>query len=194
MNVSGLLWNEAQSGSNRYGLSANYAELTDRFIAGLIEAGTAEVHLITHVASPQQGAWDNDAPAVDRLAAKYPTAIRVADFRGPSEAKSYISGLDFLVAGRMHACIAAFSSGVPVVPIAYSRKFAGLFDLVGYPWRVPVSGRSTDEALAYLEEALERRSELAADVAAGMARVAPLIDAYTAELQSFFAGVMAGRA
>jgi polysaccharide pyruvyl transferase WcaK-like protein len=27
----------------------------------------------------------------------------------------------------MHACIAAFSSGVPVFPLAYSRKFNGLF-------------------------------------------------------------------
>jgi hypothetical protein len=33
----------------------------------------------------------------------------------------------------MHACIAALSSGVPVLPIAYSRKFRGVFGSLGYP-------------------------------------------------------------
>ncbi len=34
----------------------------------------------------------------------------------------------------MHACIAAISSGVPVFPMAYSRKFNGLFcDTLQYP-------------------------------------------------------------
>ena len=41
--------------------------------------------------------------------------------------------MNFFVGARMHACIAAFSSGVPTVPMAYSRKFTGLFtETLGY--------------------------------------------------------------
>jgi len=48
-------------------------------------------------------------------------------FYSPVEAKSYISGLDLLVELRMHFCIAAYSSGVPVFPLAYSQTFKGHF-------------------------------------------------------------------
>jgi polysaccharide pyruvyl transferase WcaK-like protein len=114
----------------------------------------------------------------------FPTTIRVANFNGPSEAKSYISGLDFLVAGRMHACIAAFSAGVPVVPVAYSRKFSGLFGMLDYRWMVPVTGLDTDDALAYLNSCLDRRSDLASDVATGMTKVRALLDVYRLELSA----------
>jgi polysaccharide pyruvyl transferase WcaK-like protein len=40
--------------------------------------------------------------------------------------------MDFFMGARMHACIAALSSGVAVAPMAYSRKFAGLFGSIGY--------------------------------------------------------------
>ena len=68
------------------------------------------------------------------LRARYPRAIVAPAFRTPVEAKSYIAGMDFFAGARMHACIAAVSSGVPVYPLAYSRKFNGLFvETLGYP-------------------------------------------------------------
>jgi polysaccharide pyruvyl transferase WcaK-like protein len=112
--------------------------------------------------------------------------IRVPDFPDPSEVKSYISGLDFLIAGRMHACIAAFSSGTPVVPVAYSRKFTGLFGMLGYQWLVPVRGVDEEGAHAFLMDSLARRAELASDMSVGMAKVGGLIDAYRAELRQLF--------
>lgn len=186
VNVSGLLFHEAETGSNRFGLDIDYAKLTRDFLRDLTSRSDLEVHLVTHATSSTI-AYDDDARIADRLAAEYPTAIRVADFPGPCEAKSYISGLDFLVAGRMHACIAAFSSGTPVVPIAYSRKFSGLFGMLGYPWLVPVKGASTEEALAYLHNALEHRGELERATAEGMTKVAALLDAYRVQLKALFA-------
>src|SRR3546814_5142573 len=71
-----------------------------------------------------------------------------------------MSSLDYLVAGRMHACIAAFSSGTPVMPVAYSRKFSGLFGTLGYDFLLPVRGMDTQAALDFLMEGLgKRRSE-----------------------------------
>jgi colanic acid/amylovoran biosynthesis protein len=181
VNVSGLLFNEAQAGSNRFGLSANYANLMRRFIAGLVARPEIEVHLIAHVVSKDIDP-DDDWRLADRLHEEFPQTVRVPNFDGPCEAKSYISSLDFLVAARMHACIAAFSSGVPVVPVAYSRKFSGLFGLLDYSWLVPVQGLDDDEALAFINDCLERRATLTADTARGMAKVSDLLAVYKAEL------------
>jgi polysaccharide pyruvyl transferase WcaK-like protein len=185
VNVSGLLFNEAESGKNRFGLDVDYAELMRGLIGRLIARSDVEVHLVAH-ATARDYPWDDDARIADRLASEFPQAIRVPNFDSPSAAKSYISGLDFLVAGRMHACIAAFSAGVPVVPVAYSRKFSGLFGMLGYGWMVPVTGTDTAAALAYTEDCLDRRDALAADEAKGMAKVAALLDAYRAELRVLF--------
>ena len=185
VNVSGLLFNEAESGRNRFGLSVDYASLMRRLIRDLLDRSDVEVHLITH-ALHAADAWDDDARVADRLAQEYPGTIRVADFTGPSEVKSYISGLDFLIAGRMHACIAAYSSGTPVVPVAYSRKFAGLFGMLGYKWLVPVQGVGDNEAHAFLLSCLERRDELRRDALEGMLKVDALLVAYRVELRKFF--------
>jgi polysaccharide pyruvyl transferase WcaK-like protein len=181
VNVSGLLFSEAESGSNRFGLSANYATVMRRFIAGLVQRPDVEVHLIAHVVSRDVDP-DDDWRLADRLHAEFPQTVRVPNFDGPCEAKSYISSLDFLVAARMHACIAGFSSGVPVVPVAYSRKFSGLFGLLDYSWLVPVQGLDDDQALAFLNDCLARRETLVADTATGMAKVSDLLAVYRAEL------------
>lgn len=185
INISGLLFNEAMAGTNRFGLDANYAELMRKLIAWLQETG-AEVHLFAHVRTIDQS-WDDDACVTDQLAQEFPNTIRVPDFDGPCEAKSYISGLDFVVSARMHACIAAVSSGTPVVPIAYSRKFSVVFGVVGYPWLIDTTGKTTDEALAYIEDCIARRDQLATDCLGALERAGPFLDVYHRELKDFLA-------
>lgn len=193
VNVSGLLFNGGYSGANEFGMQVDYADYSRRLIAAFLDRGVA-VRLVCHVNSdtlPQ----DDDRRVADRLAAEFPAAQRAPDFASPSEAKSYISGLDFLVSGRMHACIAAFSTGVPVAPVAYSRKFAGLFEgVLGYPHIVPVTGMSTDEALAFTLSAFDRRTALKADIEAGMRGVESLLDVYRGELSALFTRVAKGHA
>lgn len=192
VNVSGLLLGDAEQGQNRFGLSFNYAELTRRFVAELSERPEVEVHLLAHATADYRA--DDDGWAVDQIAAEFPNAIRAPDFPGPSEAKSYISSLDFLTAARMHACIGAFSSLTPVAPVAYSRKFRGVFGQLNYPWYVDTQGMDTDQALAFLLDCLGRRQELGAAAAAGMQQVGPLLSAYSAELRRLFADVASARA
>lgn len=183
INISGLLFNEAENGKNRFGLDVDYAVLSRRFIQTMLDRPDTEVHLVVHVQSAGGKGWDEDSSLADALKTEFPGVIRAPNFEGPSEAKSYISGLDFLVAGRMHACIAAFSAGVAVVPIAYSRKFSGLFEMLDYPWMVPVKGVGDDEAFAMLMDCLERRDELANTASVGMTRVRALQEAYRDELR-----------
>lgn len=193
VNVSGLLLAEAESGRNRFGLDADYAKLMRGFMGAMAAREDVEVHLISHATSTNDGG-DDDAQAADRFAAEFPGAIRVPDFAGPCEAKTYISSLDYLVAGRMHACIGAFSSGTPVVPIAYSRKFSGLFGTLGYDFLLPVKGLGTDAALAFLIESLDRRDEMRGAIGRGMEKIEALLDTYRGELrvQVAVAGELAG--
>lgn len=182
VNVSALLFYEA----HRFGLQVDYAELMRRFIGTIAARKDAEVHLLCHVNSDRLPKEDDGAVA-DLLAKEFPGIVRAPNFASPSDAKSYIAGLDFVTAGRMHACIAAFSSGVPVVPVAYSRKFSGLFEgMLNYRHSVPVTGVNTDEALAYLLDCVERRAELRQEIERGQALVADALGAYDAELRRLF--------
>jgi colanic acid/amylovoran biosynthesis protein len=194
LNVSGLLFNGGYSGANEFGMQVDYAAYTRRLITTLLERPNVSVQLICHVNSdalPQ----DDDGRVADRLATEFPGVVRVPDFPSPSAAKSYISGLDFLVAGRMHACIAAFSSRVPVVPVAYSRKFTGLFDgVLGYPHLVPVHGLDTDGALAFTLDRIERQADLRADIARGQLHIEALLERYKVELAGLFSRVAHGQA
>lgn len=187
INASGLLCSQAESGQNRFGLSYDYLNLQRRLIEYWLNRGD-EVHLITHANSLADKS-DDDGARADSLAREYPDAVRIPSFAGPSEAKSHISGLDFLVAGRMHACVGAFSSGTPVVPLAYSRKFAGLFDLLEYPWYTPVSGASEDEVFAFVTDAFEQRDKLQAAERAGMEKVDRLMESYRDVLRRELSGL-----
>lgn len=177
INVSGLLFNGGYGGGNDYGLQIDYAEYTRLLISRLCTIEDVEVRLICHVNSDTI-AVDDDGRVADRLAKEFPTVVRVADFASPSAAKGEIAGLEFLVAGRMHACIAAFSSGVPFLPVAYSRKFEGVFGQLGYDAIVPVRGFSTEQAVEHSLAAIENRAHLAQQLVAGREDAARLLGVY----------------
>lgn len=183
VNVSGLLYAGGYGGQNDYGLTIDYRAFTERLIEGLLARG-ASVELISHVTSPV--ARDDDLTAAHAIHALYPATRVVPAFASPSEAKSHISGLDFLVAARMHASIAAWSSGVPVLPVSYSRKFEGLFGALDYPWLIPAKGLTTDEAVARALDAFDRRAEMATDIARGADAVTRGLEAYVGYLAGLF--------
>ena len=194
INVSGLLFNGGYTGRNEFGMDVDYPGFTRRLIAAFLQRDGVTVHLVPHVLSDELP-QDDDRGAIRTLAAEFPRALAAPDFTGPIEAKSYIAGLDLLIGGRMHACIAAHSSGVAVVPVAYSRKFSGLFEgILGYRHLVPVKGLDTDDAVAFVLDAYERRAELAAACEASRPRVDDLLDAYVRKLTLVFAAAAHKRA
>ena len=186
LNVSGLLMNGGYAGSNQYGLTVDYPALTRALITAFSAMPDTEIHLVPHVIAPGLPN-DDDGAASDRLKAEFPRLVRHPDFASPSAAKSFIAGLDFLVGARMHATIAAYSAGVPVIPISYSRKFEGLYGGLDYPWLVPAKGLSTKAATDFILDAFARRAEVAADIARGTPVIAAGLEAYTAELARQFA-------
>jgi polysaccharide pyruvyl transferase WcaK-like protein len=161
VNVSGLLFSGGYEGGNQFGLTLDYPTLMRKLLAEWTANPDLEVWLIPHVIAGAQITNDDDRAASDLLSREFPTAKRAPDFSSPGAVKSFISGMDFFTGGRMHACIAAFSSGVPVVPLAYSRKFNGLFESLKYPWIADGKTLTTDQALAVIFDGFGRRAELA---------------------------------
>lgn len=188
VNVSGLLYSHGYTGKNEFGLEIDYREFTHRLIEAVLARGDTDVVLFKHVYAPHLPA-DDDARAARILHERYPATILGPDFSTPSDAKSFASGLDFLVAGRMHASIAAFSAGTPVVPFSYSRKFEGLYGALGYQRLIPSRGMSLEDALARTLDAYTNRAAVAAEVAAGNARATELLDNYTTRLAQIFRSI-----
>jgi colanic acid/amylovoran biosynthesis protein len=187
LNVSGLLYGGGYSESNRnqFGLAADYVALTDRLIAYWAGRGDTELWLIPHVLSDRVPR-DDDRGVIDRLCAANPALHRAPDFATPSEAKSFMASLDFMVGARMHACIAAFSAGVPTVPVAYSRKFTGLFMSLGYDRVADATKAGTDACFEMITDAFVHRDQLVPVVEAANRKAAAKLEGYVALLATLF--------
>ena len=162
INVSGLMYDEHKT-SHAADFSLDFRAYVHSLIENFMRRGDTEIWLVPHVVG---GASDdpNDVTAAKEVAAKYPDVKIAPTFRSSVEAKSFISGLDFFVGGRMHACIAAFSSKVPVVPIAYSRKFVGLFGTLGYHRVVDAKSVSLEQAMDATLAAYDARKNIPAEI------------------------------
>jgi polysaccharide pyruvyl transferase WcaK-like protein len=183
INVSGLLMAGGYTGKNELGIALDYPALIRDLIAAF-QARGAEVHLVPHViVRAGRMVGEDDRRATLALAEEFPGTVLAPAFESPSEAKTYIAGLDFFMGARMHACIAAFSSGVPVVPMAYSRKFAGLFGALGYDHTVDCTAETQAAIQDKILAAFEARAQLAAEAAAALARGRAKLALYEAALQ-----------
>jgi polysaccharide pyruvyl transferase WcaK-like protein len=128
VNPSGLLWKGGYTQTNQFGLKDNYRTVIRESIKYLLSIQSATVELVGHdIKGPNAGDLEDDYYVCKLLQKEFPQCRVGPFFYSPVEAKSYISGLDLLIGSRMHCCIAAYSSGVPVLPLTYSRKFKGLF-------------------------------------------------------------------
>jgi polysaccharide pyruvyl transferase WcaK-like protein len=191
LNISGLLMNGGYTGRNEFGLQTDYPALVRDIIRHfLAHPAGCEVHLVPHVIVRDGAmALEDDLRASITLQAEFPALRLAPDFSSPSAAKSYIAGLDFFMGARMHACIAAFSSGVPVVPMAYSRKFAGLFGSLGYDHTVDCQSETNTVILHKIAVAFENRAALASEAASAAARGRARLMVYQDALRQLMARV-----
>ena len=161
-NVSGLLYDKNNTLLNN--AKIDYQKLCDNIIELLLRYNK-KVVLVSHVIGDKTTITDNDYCASFILKEKYPQLEIAPVFENPVEAKSYISGLDFFIGSRMHAVIAAVSSRVPAVPIAYSRKFKGVFEPLNYDVTLDALTLSGEEILEQIEYWLIHENELREKVA-----------------------------
>jgi len=188
LNVSGLLFRRDLSRGDRIALADDYPALIGALIDRLLSHPQVELHLVPHVI-PAHAPYEDDYAVAETLRREHPRLVLPPRFSGPSQAKSYIAGLDLFMGSRMHATIAALSSGTAVVPLGYSRKFTGLFGSLGYRWNADLTRDDNATILAKVEAALENLPAVRAEAEAANAEAQRRLGAYRAFLDQTLAGL-----
>ncbi len=166
LNISALLWNGGYTRNNQFDLKIDYQRVIKNIINYFLSIPNVVLHLVPHVVLQERNIENDYEVCYDLWKEYHNSNVLLAPFAlDPVEIKSYIAGLDFFMGARMHATIAAFSTGVPVVPMAYSRKFNGLFaDTLQYTYIVDMKSMSDDVILSSISEAFENKRELKATI------------------------------
>lgn len=164
LNVSGLLYMGGYTGSNMFGLKADYRLMIHDLITYFIKKHNAHLILIPHVFGKGEKT-ESDEVACRKTYDSCDVTLRnrihvIEEGYDQHELKSLIGRCDFFLGSRMHACIAAISQCVPAVGMAYSGKFHGVFESVGMKELV-VDMRYYDNyaVLAAVDRVYQRREE-----------------------------------
>lgn len=134
-NVSGLLYNGGYTRNNMFGLNVDYRSMVLQLASALLARENAAVLFVPHVFRPP-GEVESDPEACrlvyESLQPSFPGRVFLLEGEyDQSEIKYVIGQCGFFLGSRMHACIAAASQGIATVPLAYSRKFRGVFEAIG---------------------------------------------------------------
>lgn len=141
INVSGLLIsNPSEKIDRKINLKLSYDQFIKELVDWIIEQKNYDIHFIPHVG--------NDAnDEMKSIYGTYPNVYFHNSFSNPIDAKNEIAKMDIFFGARMHSTIGAFSAGVATIPTAYSRKFTGLFNSLGYPYIIDMTKMNNEEAL-----------------------------------------------
>ena len=166
LNVSALLWNGGYTRDNQFELRADYQDVIRSTIDLFLSMPRTKVHLIPHVVVSERHLENDYGVSYDLWREYNNENLLIAPFAlGPIEIKSYIAGMDFFIGARMHSTIGAFSAQVPVLPMAYSRKFNGLFiDTLNYPHMIDLKTLDKEDIISAINTSFNNRKELAAKI------------------------------
>lgn len=131
-NISGLIANNPEQSRRRFGLLADYRESVVRLLRRILKQTDSNILLVPHV-STRPNHFEHDADACESVAEELRQIDRnrvavLPDGCDVFETKWIIARTDWFCGTRMHAAIAALTSGVPTAAIAYTRKTFGVFD------------------------------------------------------------------
>lgn len=189
INVSALLWNGGYTGDNQFGLMVDYRDYIGRLIRWCLDKGELQVYLIPHVICLRdENNVENDLAVCRQLQNMFPQCVIIGNYATPMAIKGDISQMDVFTGARMHAAIAAFSSGVATIPFAYSKKFGDLFGSVGYPYLIDGRFTSTEEALEKTCACIQDVQTLTAAVRQSMPEIISRADAFEEDLEAVLMG------
>ncbi len=140
LNVSGLIFNRPMAALRRFALRCDYPGLVQAWAERVLRDPANRLLLVPHVC-PGDAGGESDVAACRAVFARIPTELRrrtalLPPLEAPGEYKWVIGRLAGFCGTRMHATIAALSSGVPTIGLAYSDKMRGVFDSAGPIGRV----------------------------------------------------------
>lgn len=168
LNISGLLYDSQRARLNAFGLGFHYPGFVHNLVRRLLKETDATILLVPHTFGTP-GGIQGDIQAIRQFLGETESRGQRIAFidreYSASELKWIIGQCDFFIGSRMHACIAAISQGVPAAGVAYSRKFAGVFESVGLEQLVVDACRlSEEEAIQSVVDSYHRRAEVRARI------------------------------
>lgn len=170
LNISGLLYSGGYTGKNEFGLKGDYRKLMRDIVEYFTTRKNTKVLLVPHVV-PEGWDSENDLIACRKLKEGLSDGIQrnmiIAEpdegqpFFDQCEIKYLIGQCDFFLGSRMHATIAAISQCIPTVGLAYSRKFAGVYETADVEdCVVDLRSITNDEAMEKIKIIYENRNEI----------------------------------
>ncbi|MBQ6587581.1 MAG: polysaccharide pyruvyl transferase family protein [Butyrivibrio sp.] len=188
-NPSGLLWKGGYTGNNQFDLSIDYQEYCKNVISKLTSDSRYEVYLIPHVGGGSENGSENDYGVCKKLHELFPDSHVVGEINSPIDAKDYISAMDVLIAARMHATVAGVSTGCATIPVAYSRKFMGLYENIGYDYVLDVKTLDTESAVNQTLEWVLDYKKLQAAADSSQRHVQDKLQAFQEDLIDIFKAI-----
>lgn len=187
INISGLLFNGGYTENNQFRLRVNYKEYIDSILKYFCCKREFQVVLIPHVITGNEHIEDD--LKVCKLFQQIYTNVQIVDNNfAPFQLKKIISQMDLFLGARMHATIAAFSSKVPVIPFAYSKKFGELYHSLGYSHVIDGKKLSTEDAVKITIEYINKIDELKNSVVKSCEIAMKKIDCFCQEISEILCG------
>lgn len=174
VNISGFLWSRSSRMYSKGRIAFDYRETVIRLIRTLAQETGRPIVLIPHVFSDNPSTSDLHAirEAKARLDDLGKRVLLPGEQFSAQEIKTLIGQCEFFVGSRMHACIAALSTQVPVVPVSYSHKFVGILKQFGIQdWIVDHKIASQEQAIDLVLSGYRHRDEIKEQIAAVLPQV-----------------------
>jgi len=135
LNISGLLYNGGYTRDNMFGLALDYPKLIKQILDCFLNINDVTFVLVPHVFPKDELSVESDPAACkaiyDCLTKEQQESVILPEKEPNQRQIKYLIGqCDFFVGARMHSCIAALSQCIPTVGMAYSDKFAGVFETI----------------------------------------------------------------
>lgn len=163
VSLSGLIqakYEARNPGAKRVPFVRGMASVLDRVASEL----DCDVLFVAHVTGPSRSKDDRLVARRVAEVMQRKSWVLQADYK-PEELKGVIARTSLFFGARMHANIAALSSGVPTVAIAYSHKTQGIMDSLGQQARVMDIRRDDLEAgAALLRSTWQQRERVGAEL------------------------------
>ncbi|NTV70814.1 MAG: hypothetical protein HGA71_11785 [Azonexaceae bacterium] len=162
LNVSEVM----QISLKKYGSDLSVISETANFIDYILKETSYCVLLVPHVAPLNGDKFNNDEVFLDEVkklvSQKNSRLLVTPSGLNCCQLKDVISKCHYFIGGRTHATIAALSTGVPTISIAYSIKARGInLDLFGHEdFVLPTPKYSCDSLINYLGVLEKRDSEI----------------------------------
>jgi polysaccharide pyruvyl transferase WcaK-like protein len=164
LNVNALMYHGGYTRNNMFGLQLDYKSFINNLVPHLLKDVNRHILLIPHNFGPR-GDVNSDPDACQEILDEFQDTHRgrihlVSTEYNQYEIKAVIGTTDFFIGSRMHACIAAISQGIPTIAVAYSRKFKGVFESIGFGDMV-IDARDTEqeEAVSKIVNSVETYPE-----------------------------------